>query len=153
MSRVMNRVVAFCLFLLAVPALAQETAQVSLPSVTLNVAGKAVTAEVADEPHERRTGLMFRDAIAADSGMLFVMPKPEHASFWMKNTTLALSVAYINPGGVIVEIHDLEPLDEKPVPSAFPNIAYALEMKQGWFAENGILAGDRIRGLPPLTGQ
>ncbi len=153
MSRVMNRVVAFSLFLLVVPALAQETAQVSLPSVTLNVAGKAVTAEVADEPHERRTGLMFRDAIAADSGMLFVMPKPEHASFWMKNTTLALSVAYINPGGVIVEIHDLEPLDEKPVPSAFPNIAYALEMKQGWFAENGILAGDRIRGLPPLTGQ
>ena len=85
--------------------------------------------------------------------MLFVMPRPERASFWMKNTTLPLSVAYINPDGVIVEIHDLEPLDEKPVPSAFPNIAYALEMKQGWFAENGILAGDRIRGLPPLTGQ
>ena len=77
MSRVMNRVVAFCLFLLAVPALARVR-QVSLPSVTLNVAGKAVTAEVADEPHERRTGLMFRDAMAADSGMLFVMPKPEH---------------------------------------------------------------------------
>ena len=54
---------------------------------------------------------------------------------------------------MIVEIHDLEPLDEKPVPSAFPNIAYALEMKQGWFAKNGILAGDRIKGLPPLTGQ
>ncbi|HEY5777557.1 MAG TPA: DUF192 domain-containing protein [Terrimicrobiaceae bacterium] len=149
----MTRAVFFLLLLLVVSTLGQETAQVALPSVTLNVAGKAVTAEVADEPDERRSGLMFRDSLAADSGMLFVMPRPERAAFWMKNTTLPLSVAYINPGGVIVEIHDLEPLDEKPVPSSFPNIAYALEMKQGWFAENGILAGDRIKGLPPLTGQ
>ena len=149
----MTRVVFFFLFLLVASTLGQDTAQVALPSVTLNVAGKAVTAEVADEPDERRSGLMFRDSLAADSGMLFVMPRPERAAFWMKNTTLPLSVAYISPGGVIVEIHDLEPLDEKPVPSTFPNIAYALEMKQGWFAENGILAGDRIKGLPPLTGQ
>ena len=149
----MTRAVFSLLLLLVVSTLGQETAQVALPSVTLNVAGKAVTAEVADEPDERRSGLMFRDSLAADSGMLFVMPRPERAAFWMKNTTLPLSVAYISPGGVIVEIHDLEPLDEKPVPSAFPNIAYALEMKQGWFAENGILAGDRIKGLPPLTGQ
>jgi len=149
----MTRAVFFLLLLLVVSTLGQETAQVALPSVTLNVAGKVVTAEVADEPDERRSGLMFRDSLAADSGMLFVMPRPERAAFWMKNTTLPLSVAYISPGGVIVEIHDLEPLDEKPVPSAFPNIAYALEMKQGWFAENGILAGDRIKGLPPLTGQ
>jgi uncharacterized membrane protein (UPF0127 family) len=149
----MTRTVFFLLSLLVVSTLGQETAQVALPSVTLNVAGKAVTAEVADEPDERRSGLMFRDSLAADSGMLFVMPRPERAAFWMKNTTLPLSVAYISPGGVIVEIHDLEPLDEKPVPSSFPNIAYALEMKQGWFAENGILAGDRIKGLPPLTGQ
>jgi len=149
----MTRAVFFLLLLLVVSTLGQETAQVALPSVTLNVAGKAVTAEVADEPDERRSGLMFRDSLAADSGMLFVMPRPERAAFWMKNTTLPLSVAYISPGGVIVEIHDLEPLDEKPVPSSFPNIAYALEMKQGWFAENGILAGDRIKGLPPLTGQ
>lgn len=149
----MTRAVFFLFLLLVVSTLGQETAQVALPSVTLNVAGKAVTAEVADEPDERRSGLMFRDSLAADSGMLFVMPRPERAAFWMKNTTLPLSVAYISPGGVIVEIHDLEPLDEKPVPSSFPNIAYALEMKQGWFAENGILAGDRIKGLPPLTGQ
>jgi uncharacterized protein len=81
------------------------------------------------------------------------MPKPDRAAFWMKNTTLALSVAYINSSGVIVEIHDLQPLDETPVPSAFANIAYALEMKQGWFEENGVLAGDRIEGLPSLTGQ
>ena len=153
MGRVMNRGVVLCLLLLTSPALAQETAQVTLPSVTLSVAGKAVTAEVADDAQERSIGLMFRDHLAPNAGMLFVMSKSERASFWMRNTTLPLSIAYINPSGVIVEIHDLQPLDEKPVPSAFPNIGYALEMEQGWFSENGILAGDRIQGLPALSGQ
>jgi uncharacterized protein len=149
----MNRAVLICLLLVAAAALSQETAQVTLPSVTLSVAGKAVTAEVADDVRERSMGLMFRERLAPNAGMLFVMPKPDRASFWMKNTTLPLSIAYINPAGVILEIHDLQPLDEKPVPSAFPNIAYALEMEQGWFNENGILAGDRIRGLPASSGQ
>ena len=153
MSRVINRAAFFGVVLIVGGVLAQETAQLALPAITISVAGKAVTAEVADEPQERVTGLMFRKNLASDSGMLFVMPEPEHAAFWMKNTTLPLSVAYINESGLILEIHDLRPLDEKPVPSAFSNIAYALEMEQGWFARNGILAGDRIKGLPPLTGR
>jgi uncharacterized membrane protein (UPF0127 family) len=148
----MNRIALALLFIVG-EILAQETAQVALPAVTLSVGGKVVTAEVADEPQERATGLMFRKSLGPDSGMLFIMPEPEHASFWMKNTTLPLSVAYINQSGMILEIHDLRPLDEKPVPSAFSNIAYALEMEQGWFARNRILAGDRIKGLPALTGK
>ncbi len=152
-GRVMNRAVVIWLLLLTSPALPQEIAQVTLPSVTLSIGGKAVTAEVADDAQERGMGLMFRERLARNAGMLFVMPKPERASFWMKNTTLPLSVAYINPAGVILEIHDLQPLDEKPVPSVFPNIAYALEMEQGWFSENGILAGDRIQGLPTFSGE
>lgn len=79
--------------------------------------------------------------------MLFVMPEPAPASFWMKNTRLPLSIAYISPGGVILEIHDLEPFDETPVRSRFPNIAYALEMRRGWFSDNHIFPGARIRGL------
>ena len=153
MSRVINRAAFFGVVLIVGGVLAQETAQLALPAITISVGGKAVTAEVADEPQERVTGLMFRKNLASDSGMLFVMPEPEHAAFWMKNTTLPLSVAYINESGLILEIHDLRPLDEKPVPSAFSNIAYALEMEQGWFNENGILAGDRIQGLPAFGGQ
>ena len=153
MDQVINRALVLCLLLVTSPVLSQETAQVALPAVALSIGGKAVKAEVADDAQERSTGLMFRDRLAPNAGMLFVMPKPERASFWMKNTTLPLSVAYINPAGVIVEIHDLEPLDEQPVPSAFPNIAYALEMEQGWFSANGILAGDRIQGLPASSGQ
>jgi len=127
---------------------AQETAQPPLPTVKLTINGKTLTAEVADEPHEQVTGLMFREKLAPDSGMLFVLARPRRAAFWMKNTLIPLSIAYINKAGTILEIHDLQPQDEKNVPSAFDTIAYALEMEQGWFAKKGILPGDRITGLP-----
>ncbi len=114
-----------------------------------------MTAEVADEQVERMTGLMFREKLAPDSGMFFVMPRPDQVSFYMKNTKVPLSIAYINNAGLILEIHDLQPGNETPVPSVFKTIAYALEMEQGWFDKNNVLAGDRIRGLAcphrPLT--
>ena len=149
----MKRAAFFCLLLGFLTAAGQQTAQEQLPTVILSVNGRKIVAEVADEPQERSAGLMFRKNLPTDSGMLFVFPEPERAAFWMKNTTLPLSVAYLNQSGTILEIHDLEPLNEKPVPSAFQNIAYALEMSQGWFARNQVLAGDRIVGLPDLTGQ
>lgn len=150
----MRSIFLLCYFLAVGPLLdAQETAQPTLPAVTLSVGDKTVTAEVADEPIERMTGLMFREKLAPDSGMLFVMSRPDQVSFYMKNTLIPLSIAYISPTGVILEIHDLQPKNETPVPSVFKNIAYALEMDQGWFNDHKILPGDRIRGLPPLTGR
>jgi len=144
----------FCsLIFSAASLLAQETAQPPLPAISLSINGQTVQAEVADEQLERMTGLMFREKLAPDSGMLFIMPRPDQVSFYMKNTILPLSIAYINHAGVILEIHDLQPKNETPVPSTFPTIAYALEMEQGWFSKNNILAGDRLRGLPPLTGR
>lgn len=138
------------IFLVLLPALvlAGGTAQPPLPTVRLVVAGKTLTAEVADEPHEQAAGLMHRTSLAPDSGMLFLLSPPRRAAFWMKNTPLPLSIAYINPAGVILEIHDLEPHNEQAVTSAFPTIAYALEMERGWFEKNRILPGDRITGLP-----
>ncbi len=142
------------LLLLAATALAQETAQPPLPTITLKAEnGRAITAEVADETHERTAGLMFRENLATDSGMLFVMPRPDRAGFWMKNTLLPLSIAYLNSSGVILEIHDMKPHDEKTVASVFPTVAYALEMDQGWFQKAGVNPGERLRGLPPLTGK
>ncbi len=138
------------LALLAAPLRAQESAQATLPTTQISVNGKNVTAEVADEPQERTMGLMHRKGLAPDSGMVFVMPHIDRVSFWMKNTIVPLSIAYINASGVILEIHDLKPLDEKPVGSTFPSVAYALEMEQGWFSKNKVFPGDRIRGLPPL---
>lgn len=150
----MHRIFLCALFLASASLTrAQEAAQPPLPAIQLQINHKTVTAEVADEPVERMTGLMFRENLAPDSGMLFVMPRPDQVSFYMKNTVVPLSIAYINNSGMILEIHDLQPKNEKPVPSMFKTIAYALEMEQGWFAKNSILAGDRIRGLPPLTGR
>lgn len=146
--------IALSLLVFALPAFAQEVAQPPLPTITLKAEnGRTITAEVADEPHERTAGLMFRESLAPDSGMLFVMPRPDRAGFWMKNTLIPLSIAYINSSGVILEIHDMKPRSEKTVPSVFPTVAYALEMEQGWFQKSGVNPGERLRGLPPLTGK
>lgn len=127
---------------------AQSGPQPTLPTIELRIGTKKISAEIANEDHERTAGLMFRKSLASDAGMLFVMEQVAPVGFWMKNTEVPLTIAYIDPDGVIKELHDLEPLNEKPVPSRFPNIAYALEMPQGWFSDNNIWPGQRIEGLP-----
>ena len=129
-------------------AIAQIEAQPPLPVAKLLIGGKTVSVEIADEEHERSTGLMFRKSLPSDHGMLFIMPSQGPVGFWMKNTTLPLTIAYIDRNGTILELHDLTPLDETPVKSRFQTIAYALEMSQGWFHSNNIWPGQRILGLP-----
>ncbi|MEN9468347.1 MAG: hypothetical protein RL630_80 [Verrucomicrobiota bacterium] len=130
---------------------AQNGPQPPLPTTELRIGTKKITAEIADEAHERSAGLMFRKSLASDSGMLFVMDRIAPVGFWMKNTQVPLTIAYIDPAGVIKELHDLEPHNQTPVPSRFPNIAYALEMPQGWFTKNNIWPGERLEGLPKPT--
>lgn len=122
-------------------------AQPTLPTVTLQVGAKAVVAEVADSPEEREAGLMFRTKLPADQGMLFVYPDSAPRSFWMKNTVLPLSIAYIDAAGTIVRISDMTPLNLSPVPSGKPAM-YCLEMSQGWFAAHHVAEGQVLRGLP-----
>jgi uncharacterized protein len=149
----MTRMIFALIFALGT-CLAQEVAQPPLPTVELRLEnGRKITAEVADETIERAMGLMFRESLAPDSGMLFVMPRAERTSFWMKNTRIPLSIAFLNKAGIILEIHDLEPFNEKPVASTFPGIAYALEMEKGWFEKVGVMPGERVTGLPRPTGQ
>ncbi len=147
----MKRLVCcFWLLFVAVTLHAQTTAQPTLSTLPLTVNGKTITAEIADDDQERSTGLMYREKLAPNSGMLFVMPQTNYVSFWMRNTLIPLSIAYINPSGMILEIHSMKPRDETPIKSNFPGVAYALEMEDGWFDKNGVLPGDRLRGLPPL---
>lgn len=129
---------------------ARDQAQPKLPTLTLTLGGKTLTAEVADDPGEMEAGLMFRPELKDGEGMLFVLGAPRTASFWMRNTLIPLSIAYLNPAGLILEIHDLQPRNETPVPSRFPTISYAIEVPQGWFSRNGILPGTAVKGLPPL---
>lgn len=126
-------------------------------TVTLTLRGREVTAEVAATPAERGRGLMFRERLAPDAGMLFVYEVAEIQHMWMKNTLIPLSVAFIDGHGRIVSISDMAPLSETIHSSAAP-ARFALEMNQGWFARHGVRAGDRVGGLerwraPPGGGK
>jgi uncharacterized membrane protein (UPF0127 family) len=104
----------------------------------------SVRAEIADTPASRADGLMFRRILGEDEGMIFVFEKPQMLSFWMRNTYIPLSIAYISGKGIINEIHDMKPLDDSVLyPSARPAM-YALEVKQGWFKRHNITGGCRI---------
>ena len=133
---------------------ARTPPQEVLPTVTLRIGTVTVEAEVADEIDERTIGLMGREELVDGKGMLFVFREPQAMGFWMRDTLVPLSIAYINAAGVIREIHDMQPLDETTARSAFRDLVYALEVPQGWFHKNKILPGDRIVGLPsPETAE
>lgn len=102
-----------------------------------------VRVEVADTSQEMQTGLSNRTALAQDAGMLFIFDQERLRSFWMKNTLIPLSIAYIDAEGRIVDIQDMQPLDETPHPSAEP-ARYALEVNQGFFDERGVMVGDMV---------
>ena len=129
---------------------AEDKPQPKLPTIALTIGDKTLDTEVADDDAERQKGMMFREKMADGTAMLFGLDAPQAASFWMKNTRVSLSVAYVSRIGMIMEIYDLKPRDEKPVSSKFDTIAYAIEVPQGWFLKNGILPGAAVQGLPPL---
>jgi hypothetical protein len=118
-----------------------------LPTAPLSINGHKITAEVAATPAQRSTGLMHRFSLRPDHGMIFVFERPEPQSFWMMNTFIPLSIAFIAPDGRIINIDDMAPHDKNTHWSKGPAL-YALEMRKGWFAERGIRAGDVVKGLP-----
>jgi uncharacterized membrane protein (UPF0127 family) len=125
-----------------------ETTPFGLRIAELTISNVPVTAEVADTPQASENGLMFRDSLPEDHGMLFIFDQPKKASFWMRNTKIPLSIAYIDSAGKILEIESMSPLDETVVPSRSDEVAYALEVNQGWFARHGISPGAKIEGIP-----
>jgi hypothetical protein len=122
-------------------------ARPQLDRLDLQVDGHSVRAELADEPGERSKGLMYRKALGKDAGMLFAYPETGHRSFWMENTQIPLSIAYITEAGSIATIKDMTPFDRTSVPSEAP-VLYALEMEQGWFSAHEVRPGDQVVGLP-----
>jgi uncharacterized protein len=134
---------------------AQNTTVASTPegSTIIAITGSIgerseVEVEIADDQAEQRRGLMERTELAEDAGMLFVFDREEPRSFWMRNTLIPLSIAYIASDGRIVDIQDMQPLDETSHPSAAP-AQYALEVNQGFFAERGIEVGNEVE-IPDL---
>jgi hypothetical protein len=113
----------------------------------LTIRGKTIKVEVVRTETEKEKGLMFREQMGRDEGMLFVYEREEMLTFWMKNTRLPLSIAFIDKAGKIVDIQDMEPFSLETHVSAYP-AKYALEMNRGWFAGEGIKVGDLVK-IPP----
>ncbi|HTL15808.1 MAG TPA: DUF192 domain-containing protein [Patescibacteria group bacterium] len=116
-------------------------AQPKLSTMKIYVGAEEVIAELALTPDQLRTGMMFRTNLAENAGMLFPLPYTQRASFWMKNCPLPLSAAYIDPEGVIQEIHEFQAYNTNSVVAASDNIRFVLEAPQGWFQRHHIGTG------------
>ncbi len=117
-----------------------------LPVKTLTAGMHVIQAEVASNDATRAKGLMHRKELAPNSGMLFVFEQPNVQCFWMRNTLIPLSIAFILDDGTIANIADMAPMTENSHCSVAP-VRYTLEMEQGWFAKRGITAGKKISGI------
>ena len=127
-------------------ALAQDGPQ-KLPSIRLNAGMHLIQAELAQSPDERSIGLMFRQTMGTNEGMLFAFEQPGTQCFWMKNTLLPLSAAFVADDGSIVNIEDMKPQTLDSHCSKKP-VRFVLEMNVGWFAKRGIKPGSKIQGEP-----
>jgi uncharacterized protein len=125
-------------------AFAQEP-QMNLPRVKLSAGMHQIDAQVARSMEERSTGLMHRKEMPQHEGMLFVFETPTQQCFWMKNTLLPLSAAFVADDGTIVNIEDMKPQSLDSHCSQKP-VRYVLEMHQGWFAKRGIKPGTKLAG-------
>lgn len=123
----------------------------NLPTVTLTLRGRRLVAEVASTPVQREIGLMNRFSLQPDHGMLFVFETAQPLAFWMKNTFIPLSVAFVDANGRILNIESMAPQDLATHWSQGAAL-YAIEMRQGWFLDHGIAAGDVVGGLPGRAG-
>ena len=117
------------------------------PVVSLTAGMHVIRAEVAASEAERQQGLMYREKMGANEGMVFLFGAPASVCMWMKNTYIPLSVAFIDDNGKIVNIEDMQPQTTDSHCAKKP-IRYALEMNQGWFRQKNIKPGMQIEGLP-----
>ncbi len=145
MSLTYRLAIAALMAIAALAARAEETPQLNLPVVQLQAGMHNIRAQVATSPEQRATGLMHRKEMAQHEGMLFVFEQPSVQCFWMKNTLLPLSIAFLAEDGTVVNVDEMKPqtLDshcsDKPV-------RYVLEMNQGWFAKRGVKPGAKLSG-------
>lgn len=133
--------ICFALFLFLLASIAHSQGLSRMP---IYIKSKEIWVEVAKTPEERMQGLMGRRHLGKDEGMLFVFEKEDYHAFWMKDTQIALSIAFIDKEGRIISIRDMKPLTLETHAPPQP-ILYALEMKKGWFSASGIKVGDILR--------
>jgi uncharacterized membrane protein (UPF0127 family) len=126
---------------------AQNAPQLDLPRIKLSAGMHLIDTQVAATPEQRSTGLMHRKEMPQTEGMLFVFEQPAQQCFWMKNTLLPLTAAFVADDGTIVNLADMKPQTTDAHCSTQP-VRYVLEMNQGWFGKRGIKAGSKLGGRP-----
>ena len=142
-----SAVAALLLLCLSTLGLAQEQPQWGLPRLDLSAGMHRIDAQVARSPQERQAGLMYRQEMPAHEGMLFVFEEPAIQCFWMKNTPLPLSAAFVADDGRIIDLIDMQAQTTDSHCSSQP-VRYVLEMNQGWFAKKGLKEGFKLSGAP-----
>jgi uncharacterized protein len=130
---------------LAGAALAQDAPQTKLPRIKLGIKMRQIEAQVASTPQEREIGLMLRRDMPKNEGMIFIFEDQAKRCFWMKNTLIPLTAAFVDDDGMIVNLEDMQPQTLDSHCSSKP-VRYVLEMNKGWFADNGIKAGTKLQG-------
>jgi uncharacterized protein len=129
------------------PAAAQTGPQPRLPTVNINAGMHVIKAELAISREQQAAGMMFRKEMPGNEGMLFIDEQPSQRCFWMRNTLVPLTIAFVADDGTIVHLADMKPLDERSHCSPQP-VRMALEMPQGWFAKRGVKVGFKLSGPP-----
>ena len=136
---------ALSLFLCA-SAQSQDSPQTNLPRIKLQAGMYQIDTQVAQTPEQRSIGLMFRTDMPAHEGMLFVFEQPATQCFWMKNTLIPLTAAFVADDGTIVNLADMKPQTTDSHCSTKP-VRFVLEMNQGWFTKRGLKAGSKLSGV------
>ena len=135
----------YAVLLALLPAWAQEAPQSNLERIKLTAGMHRMDVQVAATPEQRQIGLMFRKDMPQHEGMIFIFDQPAQQCFWMKNTLIPLSAAFVLDDGTIANIEDMKPLVLDGHCSTQP-VRYVLEMNRGWFAKKGIKAGSKLQG-------
>jgi uncharacterized membrane protein (UPF0127 family) len=131
-----------------------KTAAPGLPGqrIALQLSGVTVSVEVACDGPSRQLGLMHRKSLPENAGMLFIFPQLRRQNFWMRNTHVPLSIAFIDDKGRILQIEHMKPKDERHTVS-MSSVSYALEVNQGWFDRHGVGVGDSISDFQSQVGR
>ena len=133
------------LLLVSLSSRGQDAPQLNLERIKLTSGMHRIDAQIAGTPEQRQTGLMLRKEMPQHEGMIFVFDQPAKQCFWMKNTLIPLSAAFVSDEGIIVNIEEMKPLALDAHCSAQP-VRYVLEMNKGWFTKKGIKAGSKLQG-------
>jgi uncharacterized membrane protein (UPF0127 family) len=131
---------------LALSAASQDSPQTNLPRIKVQAGMYQIDTQVAQTPEQRSIGLMYRSEMPQHEGMLFVFEQPATQCFWMKNTLLPLTAAFVADDGTIVNLADMKPQSTDAHCSDKP-VRFVLEMHQGWFVKKGLKAGSRLSGV------